>query len=565
MKRNQFFPSLATALAGISLLAACSSEEPMNPGQQSEQDKAITLVSDVAMSRSANVDLQRTQIAAGVKVGAFVTSSNAIVADNAELTADGNGGLSGEVGNYPSTGTVSVYAYAPYNSAWHVNEANSFSIATDQSFDHGYLASDLLRGVPSGENSFSPQDAAIPLVFEHMLSKVNVKINKGTTDVDLTGARIRLVGIKTVTTLNPQTGELGEAQGTPSEIKTVTIDAENTNFAGSAIIVPQTIAAGQFVKIQTADNQDIIASLGSEVNFKSKKSYTYTVNLAGGGSEITATISVNTSISDWVDDEELSGDGENAVSYGVGDYVMKDGTLMKAAAAKRLSGDDRNNVAGVIFTTNVSEEDAAAGYAGYALSVGGRMSNLAWRSITEGEADSHPAPLLRKEGVQGARVAFDTKDGLSITKKAQTQDDGGTYPAFDFTNYSYTNNLSEATNLSGWFIPSIGQMVTIFNNLGGAGINATDVEFSNYGEYIWKDADIVQIVKNINSYKIADTDPVVGYGSVQYMSSTEYDNTRVWGFSVNQNGGSEEFKLISRAGKTGTRSYLPCVAYKLPN
>lgn len=561
MKRTQFFLNLATAVAGLSLLAACSSDEPAVSGNETTSRK-ITLVSNVSMSRSANVDLQRTQIAAGVKVGAFVTTAGAMIADNAELTADGNGGLAGEVGNYPESGSVSVYAYAPFNATWTLDGANNFSIAADQSSDQGYLASDLLRGVPDGENSFSEQDAAIALRFEHMLSKVNVKVNKGSSDVDLIGATISLTRIKTNTTLNVTEGIVGEAQGMPSDIKAVKIEADNADFAGSAIIVPQKVEAGEFVKIAAADGRIIVASLASDVNFVGKKAYTYTVKLSGGGSSVTATISVNTSISDWVDDEELSGDGNEKVSYEVGDYVMKDGSLMKAAEVKSLSAEQQNNVAAVIFSTSVNSEDAAKGYAGYAVSVGGRISNVAWRELAEG--DESAAPLLRAEGVTDAATAFNAHDGLAITNLAQNAADTGIYSAFDFTNYSFTMNISGASTLSGWFLPSIGQLVSIFNNLGDAGISASDVTMNNYGEYDWTNVDIVQIVSNINSHKVGDTEIMVGHGWVQYISSTEFDASRAWGFSVTQDAGKENFKIISKAGKTGKRSLLPCVAYKLP-
>lgn len=550
--RKEKFAMYMAPLAAAMLLGACSSEEP---AQQTPGLHAIRLTSNVA-TRSANLDLQRTQIAAGVQVGVFVQGDNAAVSSNAVLTADGNGALTGDAGNYPETGTVSIYAYAPYNSSWSYGQANQFGVATDQSLDAGYLASDLLYGVPAGENAIAEQQEAVVLNFTHKLAKVNVKVNAGTSDAELNDASVSILGTKTQTTLNPADGSLGEASGLAAEIKAVKIAAENIECAGSAIIVPQTVEAGEFAKVSLADGRDIVASLAAPVEFKSGKSYTYTVNLAGKGPTITASIFVATSVTDWEEDEVLAGDGQEKIVYGVGDYVMKDGSLMKAAALKAADADVQANACAVIFSTTVSEADALAGYAGYAVSLGGRKGNTQWYAGTE------EATQLRGSVVSTVADAINCLDGLYILDLVKETADWTTiYKAFDFTNYSKSVMGFEAANLTGWFTPSIGQLFAILNNLGEAGITS-EIALSGKGEYE-SDGGVEEIISKINSHALADQQIVAADVNAFYATSTETTASTFWGVTLN-GADKSNFKISRQAGKTGSnRSVLPCVAYKL--
>ena len=560
MKNFNFLVGLG-AVALAAGLSSCSSDEP-SMGKIGAGETAISLTSSVNSSRSADVNLQRIQIANGVKVGAFVTSGENTIAANAQLTADGNGALAGEIGNYPVSGTVSVYAYAPFNSAWALDAANTFSVAADQSLDEGYLASDLLRGIPEGENSFAEQEAPIALKFGHMLAKVNVKVNKGTSDVELAGASVSLVNAKTQTTLNVLSGEVGEASGEATEVKAVEIDVLNVDCAGSVIIVPQEVAAGDFVKILTADNRTILARLASPVTFKSGKAYTYTVNLAGSGPAVTASISVNTSITDWEDDEDLAGDGneqQTPVTYEVGDYILKDGSLMKAAAMAAATDDVKANAAAVIFSTTVSSADATAGYAGYAVSLGGRKGNTRWYDNSE---NGKTPELLRSEACSSFALAVADMDGLSLYNLIQTQEDKDSYKAFEYSSYNNSVMSIAADNVTGWFVPSFGQFLAILNNLGNANYNPEGVTINHELEIT---EGVKAIMDAVNSHKVGQTDIIEKAGkSIFYATSSESDATHIWGITLNDTEGNDSWKISKSAGKTNSgRSVLPICAYKL--
>ncbi len=308
MKKLAFIPlSLA-----ILTLASCSADE--TEMQSSNELKPITFFSNVTTTRSANVNLQKVQIASGVKVGVFVKGIDNYITNgnNASLTADGNGNFTGTTLYYPTDGSaVSVYAYAPYNTAFSSKEqsAVAFSVAADQSADNGYLNSDLLCGAPTGTNSFTKESGAVALNFKHMLSKLTVKFTTSQdTDVDLKGATINVVNTLPSTTLKVSDGTLGTASGTATNIKAVTFANDATEFLASAVLVPQTVAAGSFIQVLLADKM-LNAKLSSSATFESGKAYTYNVNISGKGADTKAEIVLSSTVTDWTDvADELTGD-----------------------------------------------------------------------------------------------------------------------------------------------------------------------------------------------------------------------------------------------------------------
>ena len=554
-------PGLITVfVVGLIFFTGCRWDDSAIAENIDNLGKPIILVSGMSDTRAADTGLQDGQIVAGVKVGSFVISENSMISDNAELEAEGNGMLVGNVGNYPDTGNVSVYAYAPYDSSWGLYKNNSFNIASDQSDSKGYLASDLLRGIPSGINSFDNKNETIELNFKHLLSKIIVKVDNNTSDVNLVGSTVSILAVKTTVTLNVFSGTLGVASGDISDVDMVTIDAGNENSVGSAVVVPQRVEAGNLFRITTKDGLLIDAPILSPMEFESGMVYKYDVNLIKNGNSVEAIVSAKAPASGWEDDVVISNEGWKNKAYGIGDYVLRDGSLMKAQDVMSLDEYGQNHVAAVIFSTSVSPEDEAAGYKGYAVSVGGRKSGATWRIPGENEA----TPLLRNEPVTTVADAFETLDGVTISEFARNAVDDGIYDAFDFTNYSYVNSL-KGTNLSGWFVPSLGQMTQLLNNLGKANILLNSVgQLDSYGEFKFTNVDADSVIENVNGYNIGGNNILRNKGTNFFISSTEYDEERVWGYTIDAE--SNVLKLHSVAGKDrGGRNVLCCVAYKIPS
>lgn len=551
MNKNVFLGGLVL-IAMASSFASCSSDD-----MEGFDSNRLTLTSQVMSTRSINQDLQATQIANGVRLGVFAVQNEEATAtgDNNTLTADGNGGFSyATTMTWPSEGSVSIYAYAPYNSEYTLSSACNFSVAADQSTDAGYLASDLIYGTPTATNPISKtQDGNVAMSFAHKLSKINIGFINNDATVDLKGATVSILGTLPATSFSMTEGTVAAASGAVTSIKAAVFASDATEFKASAIIVPQTIAAETpFVQIETADGKTLVAKLGVEVAFTGGKNYTYTVNIGEAAVETTLILN-DASIGEWTqDDTKLDGKTEEVVSYGVGDYILADGTLVKNA---KLTTEQQNDVAAVIFSTTVSTTDAAAGYVGYAVSTKGRRQNLVWRTPAESEIS---VPLLRESAVTTLDGAFSDLDGLTVTGKAQNKEasDGGTYSAFDFSGYS--NNLT-GTNLSGWFMPSSGQMIQLMNNLGEASIDASNIELNGNGEYTSGKV-LSGIIAKINNY---GSEIIPTTGAPVFATTTESKTDKMWVLTFNTADGT--WKISKNAGKSVTgRSVLPIVAYKLP-
>ena len=346
MKSQKIFFMLAAAVALSAGVSSCTNDD--RELQCADGRTPITLVSSVGGSRAADVNLQRTQIAAGVQTGVFVTNDARTVADNVPLTADGAGSFTGSEMYYPEDGSaVSVYAYAPYNGSWMgtLGSDNTFAVASDQSTEDGYLASDLLWGIPEGENSFTSSASPIALTFAHKLSKLNVTFDTGETDVNLQGATVTVVNTLPSVTLNVEDGALGAASGSATEITAVKFAADASAFQASAVIVPQTVQAGAFIKVVTADGDEYTAELEAATAFEEGKVYTYTVKF-GGSEPVQVELVLGGIITDWEDgNPDLGGDAKG--EQPVVDRVSH--TLAKAGERIRIYGSHFKNVKRVVF------------------------------------------------------------------------------------------------------------------------------------------------------------------------------------------------------------------------
>ena len=565
------------AIAMTSVFSSCSNDEV--EGVSNQQSKQLTLKSQVLLTRSTSQSLQTTQIASGVKVGAYVTQSGAATStgNNVQLTADGSGNFTGGSMTWPTSGSVDIYAYAPYSSSFALSSANEFSVQADQSSDDNYLASDLLYGVPTAGNSISEtSDGSVPMTFAHKLTKLNINIINNNTSIDLKGATVSVLNTLPTTALTLTDGTLAAASGSATTIKAATFASDATSFAASAIIVPQTVASGTtLVQIETTgtDAKTFIAKLGSEVAFASGKSYTYTVTINGEAVVETTLTLTNAQVTDWDSaTDALSGTAEESVTYTVGDYVLTDGTLLKA---NKLTDANKSSVAAIIFSTTVSETDAAAGYGAYAMSPKryGSRKFEAVESSTEalgGAVTTWAAALADLDGR--------TKTAAMLSSDYYTTGLDDTQKANFIANMSGISSLTaisgqgDAATISAWYLPSMGQMIQILNQFGQAGLDATSCEDPIGSSAVCYTSEAVQtLVDNINAAVSTPlgisnllTVPTSGSG-IQLATSSENggtgNKTKYWGiqFTTTPNWGFG--KNFSR-GNNG-RNVIPVVAVKL--
>lgn len=310
MKKNSIF-GLMAMIAASAVFTACTSDELDELSQSAEQQNVITLSSSMSQgfTRSTTTNLQATQIAAGTKVGVFVMNgSNAIDnGANNEHTADGSGGLTTlATMNWPSgVESLTIAAYAPKQGYMSYNSANRFKVQADQSTDDGYIASDLIFGTPA-QNPVAKTSETIALGFSHQLAKVTFTVTPA-EGVDLSGASLSINDVKTSAMISlKDNGAISEdtdaEKATSGDVKAAVFTGSATTYSCSAIIVPQTVAAGsKFVTIDS--DRRVVAKLPSAITFEGGKTYNFSVKVTASSTpDVEGAITLQvTSITDWTD------------------------------------------------------------------------------------------------------------------------------------------------------------------------------------------------------------------------------------------------------------------------
>ncbi len=249
MKRIKFF-----ALASVIALTACQNSE--NEQQTVEQRVPVELKQQalaITETRAAQ-NLNDSYIAAGQKVAVKITGDEKIY----EYTTDENGAMTAPDPRpcYPSEGTIDITAYYPSTAG------ETFTVATDQSTDANYLASDLMFASKTGQ---AKTKDAVALEFEHKLSKIAVNV---TAKDGINVSSITLKGVLPTVSFNAATGEVGNASGDATDIVIVT-----SGNKGAAVIPAQTLESKTL---------EIVTDAGTAnypVNKTFAASNVYTVNL----------------------------------------------------------------------------------------------------------------------------------------------------------------------------------------------------------------------------------------------------------------------------------------------
>lgn len=544
--KNLFFVAVAAFAASASIVS-CSQENVLD--EPIGGRTPIMLTSDIALSRVTDQTFQNTQIVSGVRVGVFVqpaTGSGALIADNAALTANGSGGFTGAPIYYPADGSaVSIYAYAPYNVDWNssLNADKAFTVSADQSTEKGFTDSDLLRGVPTN-NSLVASNEEVPIAFKHKLTKLNINFDTSDSNVDLKGAEVSILNTLPTTTLNVYSGAVGTASGTATEIKVASFASDATSFTACAVIVPQTINSGTDLVCVKVNSTVINAKLNQAVTFESGKKYTYTVKFNGTSAELV----LGSSITEWED-----GNKDFVSQYGVGDFILADGSFLKADDA---TTENTSNVRAVIFSTDVTATDAAEGYGAYAMNITPSYNKI-WGSET----------VTINTGINTFADALTDMDGRGKTAAVLASE---TYKNLDNQSSTIFECLKRITTVdnkdvvSTTFVPSFGQWIAFLNNLGSADITAsTQLSADSNWDPLWTSVDNT-VIETINKYMtdhLGEGKAILGTSNVVYLSVTESDQAaKFWAVQTSSNA----WKFGKNPGKSGQRTALTCIAVKLP-
>lgn len=315
MKAKYFFIAVAVS----AMLSACSNDEGNSP----KFDGIIRLsTSSIDVKTRADQNIQGTLFDAGQSIDVFLKDAlddgagtpgtdyttylqPLVTTTTKESTKNNLNFATTQI--WPiNNHSLNIWAVYPSGAAGNDVAATSvtFSVQANQSTEANYKASDLMTGTAANPVAPSESVVEIPLVFTHLLSKVNINLSKTAatttiTDEQLAAAKIYIMNTKPTTTFAPKTTDVTAATGTAADIYV------GEGIACSAILVPQTVAAGtQYIKVVVGDDTFIYSVPTGGITLEAKKVHTYDIKIHK------ATILLSATITDWVSaGDNVSGTG----------------------------------------------------------------------------------------------------------------------------------------------------------------------------------------------------------------------------------------------------------------
>lgn len=453
--------------AAVLILAACSKEEiPDNPDAQVEL--RLTSALEVQSRAAHGFD---TQLKEGEKVHVWVddaTTDEPLYSSNT-LTAGNDGALTGgETMYFPATcNSASIYAIhgnfaenTDYTNFWGAEQTHT--VMQDQRSDgRGYAQSDLVYCKLSNV-SRNGNPTTVGLTFEHLLSKVEVVLVQGAGNPSI--SKVEILNTRLNATFTP--GKTDEtvtvtASGTKGE-NPIEIDNDLSDV-NEAVIVPQTLRKGtEFIRITITGGEKLVYSLPADKTFKPGEKYRFTITVEKGNLIV-----------------------KKVEDAAAGDYLLSDGSVLDKGSI--LTHKAASQVVGIVFYVGHHDSDGSD-YAntgigqkkchGYAVSLtfanNGDHDKLAWEKGPNGE-------YKRDVGASNSRYDW---NGYSNQQKFHEfiRDNSGWemkhFPAAfacetygkrtvdqngNPTNaYDWQKPLAAPSNTSGWFMPSLRQLVDLF-------------------------------------------------------------------------------------------------------
>ena len=348
MKKNLFLIAVATAV-----ITSCSSDVE----ETIVAEKCPVRLSSKSLTgmTRAGQSVQLTQFDNGQQVGIFlaedngsgtaVTTGTNVTAYDQPLTyvSNGSGGLT-NTQYWPQDGNglhiFGVYPLAAATTAASYSATDvSFSVQADQTTDANYMLSDLMTGLPTDGNPVVRTTSAVPLTFTHLLTKINVNLTAGDgfTQAEIDDAVVSILGTKLTTTFDVQGKTVGSASGDATAI------AAGTGAATSAIIVPQTLAAGaSFIQVAVGGG-NYIYKLDAATTFAAKNRYTFNLTVNKTGLVLTVT-----NITPWTAVDPIEGSAEMLIpktklSTITSNYTAKNGEILTGTLGSNVKVSIANN------------------------------------------------------------------------------------------------------------------------------------------------------------------------------------------------------------------------------
>ena len=197
------------------------------------------------------------------------------------------------------TAATDFIGYYPYDAALTDASAYAFAVATDQTAEGAYAASDLMVANTTANPPASETDQAIVnLNFKHVLSKVIIKIDNQLAKT--------ISGVSFLAVANSATFDLSNAGASSAVgavqpmIKAVKGVDDGTKTVYQLLIVPQ--SAQPQIKIDVAEGESYVYSLASAFTFAKGKKYTAEVAITEEA--VAGAVNFTLEVTDWEDADE---------------------------------------------------------------------------------------------------------------------------------------------------------------------------------------------------------------------------------------------------------------------
>lgn len=306
---------IISACAVLVALASCSNDHVIS--QPGAEDTPIRIQANVGgITTRAASDIQSEHFKDGQTVNVYIYE-NTSGSEEYKYGSSNDGYVPCTVNSnnlnptggvtlfYPANGNgIDVYGVYPSTVTANASSQN-FEVKNDQSLENDYMLSDLMF-TDTQVSDHKKTAGDVSLVFKHKLSKVIVKLQKGSglnaSDIDDANVKITST-IRQCTIASVGKSGMGNVAVSTSDVASpITVGTWNSSTTPNgiaAIVVPQVVSANsQLFEVELTNNavyRYYIPSTGN-VTFSPEKVYTYTLTLT------TAGINVTSSITNWTDD-----------------------------------------------------------------------------------------------------------------------------------------------------------------------------------------------------------------------------------------------------------------------
>lgn len=508
--KNYFAKSSVALMVVSAALASCTQDEIVQNDVPTRQTLNISVntqdfVSEDGSRATTGTDAGRTTaFVEGDAMGMYVISNDGTVICNNEKFVYDGGAWKAENELYYWK-NANYIAYYPYNAdltAQNIISVEKIKTKFAESADfytqntaEAYEKADLML-----DEVNSPANGTIQFDLEHQFSmvEINVPVRR----------------YKTTAT-----------QGNFEYTAPVSLTWNTDLKIGDNVVAPYSTGKGSFRFIVVPSATDLELTLnghlvydeGIPVNFGSSTE-SQSINLTSG------TCKVYNVTYDGVENKVVTRDLE------VGDFYYTDGSIYPY-------GNQQGE--------NDLDKPVKKGCIGVIFEVGNGASTTSWTHgsvlalTTCNEAWSADKKTLESNVVTGISEVLTLNNGFQISHELSSilRETDIPNQALNFGTTELTRQYAAPSVVSsGWYLPSIGQLVTVIKNLGG--YQLTETNYSNY----YADNAKKQIKANICRY-FAPINPSFSMPDV-WLSTTEYNGGSVWG--VECKGDNNKVGLLTR-------------------